>query len=177
MQPPPAHIVAPSIVPAWVAWLAAGAMYASALALAVWRRGRAVLLAAGGLGVAGTVAVLLLSPTVPASPGYTIGLAVPAARPLTSPFPVTVCGHLPDGSPAAVPGGGGNLLTVFLDGRQVLETRSSPLAVDAPPGTHELRVEALSGGHREFQPPITASLRVDVGGTGPLSAAASCPGR
>ncbi len=173
MRLPPLHIVAPSIVPVWVAWLAAGAMYASALALAVWRRGRAVLLTAGGLGVAGTVAVLLLSPTVPASPGYTISLALPAARPLTSPLPVTVCGRLPDGSAAAVPGPG-NLLTVFLDGRQVLETRTSPLAVDAPPGAHQLRVEVLSGGHREFQPPIQAVLGVAVDGSGPLPAAAAC---
>ena len=167
-------MVAPSAVPAWAPWLAAALMYASALALAALRRGRGVLLTAGGLGVAGTVAVLALNPTVPAPPGYSISLAVPAASPLTSPVLLTVCGRRPDGSQVGVPDPG-NLITVFVDGRQVLELQRSPVGVAAGAGPHELRVEVLTAGHREFRPPLDARLRVVVDGTGPLTTAGGCP--
>jgi hypothetical protein len=148
-------------------------MYASALALAATRRGRVALLTAGGLGVAGTVAVLALNPTVPTPPDYLLRLAVPAAQPLTSPFPLTVCGRRPDGSAVAVPDAQ-TLLTVFLDGRQVLETRRTPIAVEARAGTHELRVELLTAGHLEFRPPVDARLRVVVAGGGPMATPAPC---
>ena len=151
-------------------------MYASALALAASRRGRVALLAAGGLGVAGTVAALALTPTVPAAPDYAVRLAVPASRPLTSPVPVTVCGRGPDGSSVTVPDAQ-TLLTVLLDGRQVLETRRAPVAVDVGAGTHELRVEVLTAGHVEFRPPLDARLWVTVAGHGPMPAAAPCPAR
>jgi hypothetical protein len=167
-------VVATSAVPAWAPWLAAALMYASALALAVARRGRWVLLTAGGLGAGGTVAVLALSPTVPASPGYSISLALSAAQPLTSPVLLTVCGRRPDGSPVGVPDHG-NLITVLLDGRQVLETQRSPVAVVAGAGAHEVRVEVLTAGHREFRPPLDARLRILVEGTGPLPVQAGCP--
>jgi hypothetical protein len=149
-------------------------MYGSAVALAVARRGRWVLLTAGGLGVGGTVAVLALNPTVPASPGYSISLAVPTAQPLTSPVLVTVCGRRPDGSHVGVPDPG-SLVTVFVDGRQVLESQRSPVGVAAGVGAHELRVEVLTSGHREFRPPLDARLRVLVAGPGPLPPAAGCP--
>ena len=149
-------------------------MYASALALAAARRGRAALLAAGGLGVAGTVAALALTPTIPSAPGYALRLAVPAPQPLTSPVPVTVCGRRPDGTAVAVPDAQ-TLLTVFLDGRQVLETRRTPIAVEAGAGTHELRVEVLTAGHLEFRPPLDARARVVVAGDGEVPAAAPFP--
>ncbi|MEA2671514.1 MAG: hypothetical protein QOG45_1734 [Chloroflexota bacterium] len=174
MQLPSGHIVAPSAVPAWAPWLAAAVMYASALALAVSRRGRWVLVTAGVLGLGGTVAALLLTPTVPVSPGYAITLAVPSGRPLTSPVAVTVCGRRADGSAVAVPGGG-DLLTVLLDGRQVLETQRSSLGVEAGAGDHELRVELLAPGHLQFRPPLDARLRVLVQGTGPLAPTPPCP--
>jgi hypothetical protein len=170
----PAHVVAPSTVAGWVPWLAAALMYASALALAVARRGRRALLTAGGLGVAGTVAALALTPTVPAAPGYALRLAVAGDRPLTSPVLVTVCGRRPDGSAVAVPDPQ-TLLAVFLDGRQVLETRRSPVAVEAGAGAHRLRVEVLTAGHVEFRPPLDSTLRIGVDGAGPLPSAAPCP--
>ena len=174
MPPPPGHVVAPSALPGWAPWLAAAVMYASALALAAWRRGRVALLTAGGLGVAGTVAALALTPSVPAAPTYALRLAVPASHPLTSPVSVTVCGRRPDGSAVTVPDAQ-TLLTVFLDGRQVLETRRTPIAVEAGAGAHELRVEVLTGGHLEFRPPVEARLTVVVTGDGPMPAAAPCP--
>ncbi len=174
MQPPSGHVVAPSALPAWAPWLAAALMYGGALALAISRRGRGVLAIAAALGLGGTVAALVLSPTVPASPGYALAVAVPPARPLTSPVTVAVCGRMPDGSAAAVPGAG-DLLTVFLDGRQVLETPRSPLGVVAAPGDHEIRVEVLAPGHRRFRPPLDVRLRVSVEGTGPLAPPPPCP--
>jgi hypothetical protein len=167
-------VIAPSAVPGWAPWLAAAVMYASALALAVARRGRRALLAAGGLGVAGTVAGFALTPTVPAPPGYALRIAVPAARPLTSPVPVTVCGRRPDGSAVTVPDPH-TLLIVFLDGLQVLETRRSPVAVEARSGAHELRVEVLTASHVEYRTPLDARLRIAVDGAGPLPAAPPCP--
>jgi hypothetical protein len=170
---PSGHVIAPSAVPAWAPWLAAAVMYAAALGLAVSRRGRWMLVGAAALGLGGTAATLVLTPAVPASPGYAITLAVPSVQPLTSPVVVTVCGRRADGSAAAVPGDG-DLLTVLLDGRQVLETRRSRLGVEAGPGDHELRVEVLAPGHRQFRPPLDARLRVLVQGTGPLPPAAPC---
>jgi hypothetical protein len=174
VQLPSGHVIAPSALPAWAPWLAAAVMYASALAIAISRRGRWMLAGAGALGLGGTAAALVLTPTVPASPGYAITLAVPSGQPLTSPVVVTVCGRRADGSAAAVPGAG-DLLTVLLDGRQVLETQRSTLGVEAGPGDHELRVEVLAPGHREFRPPLDARLRVLVQGTGPLPPAPPCP--
>jgi hypothetical protein len=171
--PPPGHVIAPSALPGWAPWLAAALMYGSALALAASRRGRVALLTAGGLGVAGTVAALVLTPGVPAAPNYALRLAVPASHPLTSPVPVTVCGRRPDGTAVTVPDAQ-TLLTVFLDGRQVLETRR-PIAVQAGAGAHELRVELLTAGHLEFRPPVEARLKVVVTGDGPMPGAAPCP--
>jgi len=172
---PLTHIAPPAGVPGWAPWLAAAVMYGSALALLLARRGRGMLVAAGALGLAGTGAVFALGPTVPAAPGYVITLALPGAGARTSPLPVSVCGRRTDGTAAAVPGAG-NLLTVFVDGRQVLETRRTPLAVELAGGSHELRVEVLTDDHREFRPPLDARLRVTVAGAGPLPAAAPCSG-
>ncbi|HEX3605341.1 MAG TPA: hypothetical protein VH134_05430 [Candidatus Dormibacteraeota bacterium] len=174
MQPSLAHIAPPSSVPGWAPWLAALVMYGSAIALLLARRGRRFLLAAGVFGLGGTAAVLALSPTVPAAPGYAISLALPGGGERTSPLLVSVCGRRPDGSGAAVPGAG-NLLTVFLDGRQVLETRRTPVAVEAPAGAHLLRVEVLTDDHREFRPPLDSRLALRVAGAGPLPSAAACP--
>lgn len=173
MHPPSGHVVAPSALPGWAPWVAAALMYASALALVVAQRGRRALLTAGGLGVAGTVAAFALTPTVPAAPAYALRIAVPAARLLSSPVLVTVCGRRSDGSAVTVPDPQ-TLLTVFLDGRQVLETRRSPVAVVAGAGRHELRVEVLTAGHLEFRPPLDARMQVEVGGVGPLPTAAPC---
>jgi hypothetical protein len=175
VQPPITHVIAPSSVPGWVAWVAAALMYGSALAVAVARRGRRALAAAAVLGLGGTVAVVVLTPTVPAPPGYAIMLAQPPARgAVTSPIAVTVCGRMPDGSPAAVPGAG-DLLSVSLDGRQVLETQRSAVGVEAPPGPHDLRVEVITADHREFQPPLDARVRVTVEGPAALPAVSGCP--
>jgi hypothetical protein len=174
VQPSLAHVVAPSSLPAWVPWVAAALMYGSALGVARARRGRGALLAAGLLGLAGTVAVLVLTPTIPAAPGYTITLAQPAAPgPVSSPIAVTVCARMRDGSRAGVPATGG-LISVSLDGRQVLETPRSAVAVEASPGPHDLRVELLTADHREYRPPLAAAVHVTVEGSAPLPAPSGC---
>jgi hypothetical protein len=173
VQPPVIHLVAPSSLPAWIPWVAAALMYGSALGVAAGRRGRGALLTAGLLGLAGTVAVLVLTPTVPAAPGYAITLAQPAPGRVTSPIAVTVCAHLPDGSRVDVPAGG-DLISVALDGRQVLEARRSEVAVLASPGPHDLRVELVTAGHVEYRPPLAAQVRVTVEGSAPLPASPGC---
>src|ERR1700745_470586 len=91
--PPPGHVIAPSALPGWAPWLAAALMYGSALPPAGARPGRGPPPPAGGLGVAATVAAIVLTPGVPAAPNYALRLAVPESHPLTSPVPVTVCGR------------------------------------------------------------------------------------
>ena len=174
MQPPITHVVAPSNLPAWIPWVAAALMYGSALGVAVARRGRRALLLACLLGLAGTVAVFVLTPTVPAAPGYVISLAQPAPGAVTSPVAVTVCARMPDGPRVPVPAGD-DLISVSLDGRQVMEARRSRLAVEAPPGQRDLRVEVITADHREFRPPLRAGVRVTMEGSAALPASPGCP--
>src|SRR5258708_38818479 len=68
--PPPGHVVAPSALPGWAPWLAAAVMYASALALAAWRRGGGAPPAAGGPGAAGTPPRPAPDPTPPPPPDH-----------------------------------------------------------------------------------------------------------
>lgn len=165
--------MSPSSLPAWVPWVAAALMYGGALGVAAGRRGRGALLVAALLGLAGTVAVFVLTPTVPAVPGYAISLAQPSPGAVTSPIAVTVCARMPGGSRVDVPAGG-DLISVSLDGRQVLEAPRSQLAVLASPGPHDLRVELITADHLEYRPPLAAEVRVTVEGSAPLPASPGC---
>lgn len=53
-------------------------------------------------------------------------------------------------------------LFVTVDGQPAAEAHSSLLLVPAAPGTHHLRIEALSASHQEYAPPVAVDLRVEV---------------
>jgi len=126
------------------------------------------------VGLVGTVVASALAPGPPASPGYSISLAAPAddAR-VTSPVLVAACGRGTEGSRVDVPGPG-RLLTVIMDGSQVTELEGAVVAVPAPVGEHDLRVEILTSDHQEFAPPIESDVHVKVDGPGPVPAGPHC---
>ena len=116
-----------------------------------------------------------VSPGAPLPPGYAITVLEPGAGgAVTTPFSVVVCGRSSAGSSAAVPGGD-RVLSISLDGREVLSTGSGHALVTATPGRHRLRVEVLTKDHVEYQPPLAQELDVEVGGPAPIAAPRSCP--
>jgi hypothetical protein len=125
-------------------------------------------------GVAGLLAVNVFAASSPATPGYSIRLQTPGQdERVTSPVLVSVCGRTASGASADVPGPG-RVLSVFVDGRQTLEAATPSAAVLVAPGPHDLRVEVLTGDHREYSPVIDATVHVVVTGSAPLPKTVAC---
>ena len=145
-----AHVVSSGTGPGLVAWLPAAVVFVGAAVVGFApRRYRRMGGGAAAAGVAGLLAVNVFAASSPASPGYSIRLRLPAqdAR-VTSPVLLSVCGRTASGAPADVPGPG-RVLSVFVDGRQTLEAAKASVGVLVAPGPHDLRVEVLTGDHRE----------------------------
>lgn len=164
-----AHIVGGG--PVWPQWVAGsvglvgliGALEARSQAL---RRVSAVVAGAGMLAMMGACAAL---PSAPAAPNLSLRIVQPAPDSIVhSPVLVTVCA---DG--AVVPGAG-RLLTVLVDGRQVVEVNADSAAVQISSGQHTLRVELVTSDHREFAPPVLTDENVDVVGIGTLTTPVGC---
>jgi hypothetical protein len=175
--PPPVGHVLPSASPLGIVqWFAAGLVVFGGLLLLLLRTSwlRWLGWTALAVGIAGSVAVEA-GAVAPSPPAQSLSLAQPVGgAPVTSPLLVTVCGRLASGSRAHLPAAG-DVLSVFLDGRQVLTTSGASGAVIASIGVHTVRAEILTSDHREFQPPLLTERQVVVSGTGPLPAAAACP--
>jgi hypothetical protein len=157
--------------PLWPQWVAGGvglvglvgAFEARSQAL---RRISAVLAVAGLLTMVGACAAL---PSSPSAPNVSLRIVQPAANSVVrTPVLVTVCA---DGS--SVPGAG-RLLTVLVDGRQVIEVDADSAAVPLSIGQHTLRVELVTRDHREFAPPVLTDEVVDVVGAGTLASPVGC---
>ena len=135
------------------------------------RRLGAVLLAGSAL-----IAVLVgfVTRWPPTRPLYTISLAQPrAGDATTSPVVILVCGRLAGGAGTVIPGAD-RVVSVSLDGKQTEVAHSPLLALQASAGRHRLRVEILSGDHREFVPPLTADAAIEVSGEAPPALSARC---
>jgi hypothetical protein len=170
-----AHVSAPTRVPGFVPWLAAVVMWGGvvgALMIRV-RRWRALSGAAALCGLAGVLAISIFG-SAPARPTYSLVLASPLQPSVMSPVVVSACGRNADGSVTTVPGPG-RYLTVFVDGRQAVETVQSAAQFAVPVGHHQLRVEVLTAGHQEYQPPLSVDLTITVTGTATPRIPASCP--
>jgi hypothetical protein len=170
-----AHVVTSGTGPGLVAWLPAAIVFVGAAVVGFApRRYRRMGGGLAGVGVAGLLAANVFAASSPTSPGYSIRLLTPAQdAEVASPVPVTVCGRTASGAPAAVPGAG-KLLSIFVDGRQTFEAAKANVGVLVPPGPHDLRVEVLTGDHREFSPVVDASVHVVVTGSAPLPRTPSC---
>ena len=170
-----AHVVvagAGVTVALWVAMvLMLGGGAACLLARARWQRMSGAVLIV--VGVAGTVGAGFAA-AAPAPPAYSISVARPSVgAQVTSPVLVQVCGRLPGGARIDIPGPG-QVLSVFIDGRQLQTTTMATAFVAAQAGRHTLRVEILSTDHREYQPPLATDIPVMVTGPGPLGSASTC---
>lgn len=140
---------------------------AAALMWPGWRRSAGVAVAVTAL--VATVTVETVN-TPPAAPAVQLRLAVAGAPdhvPSTAAF--TLCGRGASG-PVAVPVGGG-FLEVLVDGTAVEEIRGAQGRVSLGPGRHVVSVEMVDGGHRRYQPPVTAEMRVTVDPSAPSAAA------
>jgi hypothetical protein len=71
--------------------------------------------------------------------------------------------------------GGDRVLSVSVDGTEVLSTAAWHALVMAAAGEHWLRVEVLTKDHVEYQPVLVAEAQIDVTGPGPVTAAPACP--
>ncbi|HEY6379206.1 MAG TPA: hypothetical protein VI316_08500 [Candidatus Dormibacteraeota bacterium] len=171
-----AHVVSSGTGPGLVAWVPAGVVFIGAAVVGFAPRGyRRLGGGLAGMGVAGLVVVNVLAASPPASPGYAIRVLTPAPdASVTSPVLLTVCATTPNGAPVDVPGPG-RVLSVFIDGRQTLESTTSSHGVFVNRGPHAVRVEVLTSDHREFSPVIDTTVHVVVTGGGPLPAAIACP--
>jgi hypothetical protein len=171
-----AHVVSSGTGPGLVAWVPAGVVFVGAAVVGFApRRFRRLGGGLAGVGVAGLLAVNVFAASPPASPGYAIRVLTPAPDAIvTSPVLVTVCATNPSGAPVDVPGPG-RVLSVFIDGRQTLESTTSSHGVLVSTGPHTVRVEVLTSDHREFSPVIGATLHVVVTGAGPRPATMACP--
>jgi len=172
-----AHIVTPTLLPGFVPWLAAAALWGGLLGAVAWRRRRRGV-ASAALAVAGLAATVLGfvdSATPPKPPGFTLMLASPVdGTAVSSPVLVVACGRWPDGSAAQVPGPG-QLLLVLIDGVVASEGRLPNAAVDISPGRHSLRVEVITGNHAAYQPPVEVTSSVSVVAGAHRSTVALCP--
>lgn len=170
-----AHVVTSGTGPGLVAWLPATVVFAGAAVVGFApRRYRRMGGGLAGLGVAGLLAVNVFAASSVTTPGYSIRLLTPAQdAQVTSPVLMTVCGRTASGRPADVPGAG-KVLSIFVDGRQTFEAAKASVGILVPPGPHDLRVEVLTGDHREFSPVVDATVHVLVTGSAPLPRTASC---
>ena len=163
-----AHVVTGG--PEGLLWPTSIAMFGGLVAAVAWPQRRTAAAAVGAAGLVATVLIYATWPSAPLAPaGVDLGLASPApGSSVTSPVPVTVCTAQ---GPAPGPG---RLLSVSVDGAQVVESRQSTVSLTLAPGAHQLQVQLLTADHRAFAPPIVADASVLVTGTAPLRVPAGC---
>ena len=168
-----AHIVVPwATLPLLGAWAAVVLGVLAGLVLLIAdlhhrRLGAVVLL----VFAAASAAVGAITPWPPGAAPYRVSVVSPSAgEQVTSPLAITVCGRNPDGSAAAVPGAD-RVVSVSVDGRQVLSAASDSLAVFLRPGSHRVRVEVLTARHVRFSPPDFVDVAVTVSSATPGSPA------
>ena len=171
---PLAHIVTAGTGPGAIAWLPAGVAMVAIAFFAFGprrlRRGAAVL---AGAGLACVLALDLLAPSPPSGPGYTLIVLPADGSRVTSPFTVVACGRAADRSTVPAPGVD-RVLSVSIDGAEVVSTTASQALVTASEGTHRLRVEVLTRDHVEYQPAVVSDGRIVVTGPAPVGAFPTC---
>jgi hypothetical protein len=171
----PAHVLSGGV--AWwldaLLYVAAAAGVALAVATRVPRtRKLGVALAAAGVGL--TLLLGAVVPGSPRSPGYVLRLLPAGGATVTSPVLLRLCAWYPSGLAAAVPGGG-EVLSVSVDGVERLTATAPTAAVDVPPGRHTVRVQVLTSAHVAYTPASAVQNVLSVTGTAPLPRAPSCP--
>jgi hypothetical protein len=169
-----AHVLSSNVIPGAAEW---GAVASVALGgLGLLRRRRHILDMASwatfGLGAAACLGMVGVGMLAPIPPGYSLSVALHTQ--VTSPVQVSVCAQLPSGAGTATPDLD-HVLAVSVDGVQVASPTSNILVVTASRGTHTLRVELLTSGHREFNPAVAVDTTFTVTGIGPLVGWAACP--
>lgn len=163
-----AHVVAGG--PEGLLWPTSIAMFGGLVVAFGWPRWRTPAAVIGAVGLAATVAIYATWPTAPLAPaGLSLRIAsFTDGASVTSPLTVTACTTQ---GPAPGPG---RILSVAVDGSQVVEARSSSVSITVPSGSHAVSVQLLTIDHRAFAPPVEAQATVDVTGTAPLAAASGC---
>ena len=171
---PLAHIITAGAGPGTIAWLPAGVAMASIVAFAFGpRRLRRAAAALAAAGLACVLVLDILAPSAPSPPGYTLVLLPADGSRVTSPFAVVACGRAADRSSVGVPGAD-RVLSVSIDGTEVVSTAASEALITASSGAHRLRVEVLTRDHVEYQPPVVAEAGIIVTGPAPVGAAPPC---
>jgi hypothetical protein len=171
---PLAHVLPPLTAPPALEW-AVSVGLASGMCLLFLATGGRRLLGAALCLTAATAGLSLLVVGAGASPPDLRLRLIVAAR-QSSPMEVRACARSAGGADAALPGPD-RLLALRIDGAPAGAETSPRFVLELRPGVHRIDVELLSSGHREFSPPLSASVTVRVApGAAPLAAAAACPG-
>ena len=173
-MPPLTHVLPPLSAPPGLEW-AVSLGLATGLC-AVFLCAGAARLAGAALCLAACVAGLSLLVAGAGPARSDLRLHVVATDGAASPVELRVCALTPAGAPALLPGPD-RLLALRVDGAAVMTETSPRFALMLSPGAHRVAVELVTAGHREFSPPISASVTVWVAPSGvALGAPAACPG-
>lgn len=172
-----AHVAAPSAVPGWAQWIMGALLWGGMLGALVIRdrRRRVLLIAAAVVGAGLTVTDWTLGPLLARPPDVLLRLASPLnGSHQNAVVNAVICGRTASGTAVSLPGPG-RVLSITIDGHQVVETSKGSLTIEVTLGHHVITAELLNASHQEFRPAVRVQGSFDAGQYGaPAAPAPRC---